>query len=75
MNGGFFPPHINHRQGDIADGSYPGYSNRDGSAATAMLAHLAPVADRTLRVFVAYRQTEGNAFWREIRDKRPPLRG
>ena len=59
--------------------SYGGYTRFHGTvavrgratpAATAMLAHLAPVADRTLRVFVAYTQTEGNAFWRELRDKR-----
>ncbi|MBA3231189.1 MAG: hypothetical protein H0T05_00020 [Acidobacteria bacterium] len=58
------------QEGDIADGSYPGYVNRDERAAELMLAYLAPAADRVIRVFVAYNRTETDPFWRHIRDKK-----
>jgi len=74
MNGGFFPPHVGHLSGNTADGSFPGYSNRDTAAAATLLAGLAPVADRADHVYVAFTRTAGNRFWEEIRDKRLGLR-
>ena len=68
MNGGAFPKHSNHRNGIDIDGTYAGYSNRDGVSAIKMLEFLNQHGKKIDEVFVAYTEAINNPFWNAIKN-------
>ncbi|RIH90383.1 hypothetical protein Mterra_00451 [Calidithermus terrae] len=70
MNGGPFPPHQTHNDGNDADGWFNGYNARDAATAQTIIGHLndATYGSRILTVYVTYQQANGNAFWEAIRN-------
>jgi len=70
MNGGIFEPHQLHRDGHSADAWIDGYNNRDAATADALIALLnGGLANRIRFMYVAYRRSEGNAFYNAIRGR------
>ncbi len=70
MNGGVFPPHQLHRDGRSADGWIEGYNSRDANTADALIALLnGGLANKIRFMYVAYRRSEGNAFYNAIRGR------
>jgi hypothetical protein len=68
MNGGPFPPHQTHNDGNDIDGWFTGYNERNATTAQTIIDHLndATYGSRILTVYVTYQQVSGNAFWEAI---------
>jgi len=67
MNGGPFPPHASHRNGNDADGWFSGYNALDAATAATIVGHLNQSAgSRITAVFVSYQAQAGDAFYDAI---------
>lgn len=70
MNGGNFPPHSSHRNGNDVDGWFSGYNARNAATATQVIAHLNDTThgSRISMVFVTFDRVATNTFWNAIKD-------
>jgi hypothetical protein len=68
MNGGQFPPHKSHADGQDADGYFDDYNKRDGKVAKRLIDMInqSPDLIRIRKIFVTYERIETNSFWQTI---------
>jgi hypothetical protein len=68
MNGGFFPPHGNHREGSDIDGYFEGYEKRDGAVAQKLLDYLNQYGKKIDAVYVKFDRVASSPFWNAIKE-------
>lgn len=71
MNGGPYPPHVGHQDGNEIDAWFPGYNELDRHTALQILEHLndPEYGSRIELVYVTYERVEGDPIWETIRDE------
>ena len=69
MNGGKFPPHKTHADGQDADGYFDDYNKRDGTVARRLvdMINQSPDLSKIRKIFVTYERNQIDSFWQMIR--------